>query len=145
MSCRLWAEKSSYVVLQGRGRNRRTGSSGMRWDPRLSVGWKSHATGQKTGSKLENRGADAPLRQQTSGSSPLCFVKFTEDMVQLVTFTEPFAFGAKHPLNKRFVSINREQQELRWVMADLYRICCNWGMKRSFWGVKKWFIHPTKV
>lgn len=118
MSCSSWAKKSSCMVPQGRGRDRRTGSSGMRRDPRLSAGWSSEVTGEKPGSRLEDRSADAPLRQQTSGSSPLRFAKFTQNRVQRVTFTDPFGrFVAKHPANKRFIVTNSEQRELGWVAA----------------------------
>lgn len=91
MSCSNWAEKSSNVVPQGRGSNRRTGSSGIGGILIFQQGWRAKRSGRGDGSKLENWRANAPLRQQqTSGSSPLRFVKLTEDMVQRVPFIDPF-------------------------------------------------------
>lgn len=150
-----WAKKSSRVVPRGRGRDRRTGSSGMRRDPRLSAGRPSEVTGEKPGSRLEDRSADAPLRQQTSGSGPLRFAKFTQDKVQRVTFTDPFGgFVAKHSANKRFIvttgtRMSRSSSRL-WTLSDdtVFSdcICHNykWRPKKEFWDVKQGFYPPNK-
>lgn len=173
MSCSSWAKKSSCAVPRGRGRDRRTGSSGMRRDPRLSAGRPSEVTGEKPGSRLEDRSADAPLRQQTSGSSPLGFAKFTEDKVQRVTFTDPFGgFVAKHPCKQTFYRDKRWTTGTRtsrsssrlWTLSDdldFFRYCfitCNLlctvyviiisgGLKRSFevWNRVLPPHPPTKV
>lgn len=140
MSCSSWAKKSSCVVARGRGTDRRTGSSGMRRDPRLGAGRPSEVMGDKSGSRLADRSADAPLRQQTRGASPLRLAKFAEDEVRQVTFTDAFGgFVAKHPANKCFVMTNSEQRGIGWVAAHQ-----DFGLFQRAWILSKMvLLHVT--
>lgn len=107
---------SQEILLRGAAREGKGPQNRKQWDEAGSSSFSGvveRSDGREAGSRLEDRSADAPLRQQTSGSSPLRFAKFTQNRVHRVTFTDPFGrFVAKHPANKRFIVTNSEQREL---------------------------------